>query len=182
MFGVPALVLALYDASNILPLRTDNAIVLVPLAVARPARSSDRGLAARPPPNRKDPSLLRRTRRRTHNATNPDQRRHPGHPQSLTKQPPPTPKPQNPKRTPGHQDTKGNQHTRTPGQPAAPSTPGQPAHQGAHRTVGVWGGSPPRQICEVPLVRAFCGQGDPGSERVTGIEPALSAWEPHKIT
>ena len=34
MFGVPALVLALYDASEILPLRTHNAIVLVPLAVA----------------------------------------------------------------------------------------------------------------------------------------------------
>ncbi|WP_033342644.1 hypothetical protein [Catenuloplanes japonicus] len=34
MFGVPALILALYDASAILPLRFGNAIVLAPLAAA----------------------------------------------------------------------------------------------------------------------------------------------------
>jgi Flp pilus assembly protein TadB len=33
MFGVPALILALYDASDILPLHTGNAVVLVPLAI-----------------------------------------------------------------------------------------------------------------------------------------------------
>jgi hypothetical protein len=34
MLGIPALVLALYDASAVLPLRTSNAVVLVPLAAA----------------------------------------------------------------------------------------------------------------------------------------------------
>jgi hypothetical protein len=34
MFGVPALILALYDASAILPLRSSNAVVLVPLGIA----------------------------------------------------------------------------------------------------------------------------------------------------
>ncbi|MBB2943223.1 hypothetical protein FB565_002936 [Actinoplanes lutulentus] len=34
MFGIPALVLALYDATAVLPLRAGNAIVIVPLAVA----------------------------------------------------------------------------------------------------------------------------------------------------
>lgn len=34
LFGVSALILALYDASSILPLRIDNAVVVAPLAVA----------------------------------------------------------------------------------------------------------------------------------------------------
>ncbi|MEV6341893.1 hypothetical protein [Actinoplanes sp. NPDC051851] len=34
MFGVPALILSLYDASDILPLRFENAVVLAPLAIA----------------------------------------------------------------------------------------------------------------------------------------------------
>jgi hypothetical protein len=33
MFGVPALILALYDASDILPLHVGNAVVLVPLII-----------------------------------------------------------------------------------------------------------------------------------------------------
>jgi hypothetical protein len=39
------------------------------------------------------------------------------------------------------------------------------------------GGSPPRSECEEGLVRALRGHRPPTDERVTGIEPALSAWE-----
>src|SRR4051812_38822705 len=48
--------------------------------------------------------------------------------------------------------------------------------QSDHRTVGVWGVAPQADM-RSPPVRALRGRGDPGTERVTGIEPALSAWE-----
>ena len=53
----------------------------------------------------------------------------------------------------------------------------------AQRSTAPWGsgGSPPRPECEKTPVRAFRGQRPPDFERVTGIEPALSAWEPYKI-
>jgi len=48
-----------------------------------------------------------------------------------------------------------------------------------HRTVGVWGSPPQADMRGAPGPRTL-RTGAPDDERVTGIEPALSAWEPYK--
>ena len=56
----------------------------------------------------------------------------------------------------------------------------QATHGGRPPTVGS-GARAPRRNGEDPPVRAFREQRAPRSERVKGIEPSLSAWEPYRL-